>query len=65
MMIFLTLKCYNPENRYEKKLKDSKAFSHNELRKKDKTNLDIFSLKYSSLEDSDNLDEPPLLVERF
>jgi len=50
------IKCYNADNRYERKETERfRAFSYEELVKRDKASLDIFWLKDESLEDSDNL----------
>src|SRR5439155_25101039 len=51
--------CYNPKNRHERKESDRfKSFTHEDLTKRDKLNLDIFWLKDESLEDSANLRDP-------
>jgi type I restriction enzyme M protein len=50
---------YNPTNRHDRKESERfKAFSYEELTKRDKLNLDIFWLKDESLEDSANLPPP-------
>lgn len=55
--------CYNPQNRYKRKETDRfKAFSYNDLIKRDKANLDIFWLKDESLEDTANLPPPDVLA---
>lgn len=57
------IKCYNPENRYERKETERfKSFSYEELTKRDKVNLDIFWVKDNSLEDSDNLPAPSVIA---
>ena len=57
------IKCYNPENRHERKETERfRAFSYDELVKRDKASLDIFWLKDESLEDSDNLPDPDVLA---
>jgi N-6 DNA Methylase. len=57
------IRCYNPENRLErKKYERFKAFTYDELIKRDKVSLDIFWLKDETLEDSENLQDPDLLV---
>ncbi|VVB71963.1 N-6 DNA Methylase [uncultured archaeon] len=57
------IKCYNPENRYQREESERfKAFSYDELVKRDKASLDIFWLKDESLEDSDNLPAPEVLA---
>lgn len=57
---FLT--CYNPKNRHNRKESERfKAFSYDELAKRDKANLDIFWLKDESLEESANLPAPDII----
>lgn len=64
------VKCYNPENRYNRKPTWSekkpdgrwRAFDYEELINRDKASLDIFWLKDDSLEDSDNLPEPDVIA---
>ena len=57
------VKCYNPENRHERKETDRlKAFTYDELVKRDKASLDIFWLKDESLEDSANLPDPDVIA---
>ena len=64
------VKCYNPENRHNRKPtwteKKSdghwRAFDYDELINRDKASLDIFWLKDESLEDSDNLPEPDIIA---
>jgi len=57
------IKCYNPENRYERKETERfHVFTYEELVARDKTNLDIFWLKDKSLEDAENLPEPDVLA---
>ena len=57
------IKCYNPENRHDRlETERFRAFSYEELVKRDKASLDIFWLKDESLEDSDNLPEPAILA---
>jgi len=57
------IRCYNPENRYERQETERfKAFTYDELIKRDKLSLDIFWLKDESLEDSQNLPDPDLLA---
>ncbi len=57
------IKCYNPENRHERtETERFKAFTYEEIMKRDKTNLDIFWLKDNSLGDSENLPDPKLLA---
>ncbi len=68
------IKCYNPENRHERKAtwdadKDLEGrwrkFSYEELIARDKTSLDVFWLKDKSLTDLDNLPEPDELAEEI
>ncbi|MDX9799209.1 MAG: class I SAM-dependent DNA methyltransferase [Bacteroidales bacterium] len=57
------IKCYNPENRHERtETERFKAFTYKDIMKRDKTNLDIFWLKDSSLGDSENLPDPKFLA---
>jgi type I restriction enzyme M protein len=57
------VKCYNPANRNRRKETERfKAFTYDELIKRDKASLDIFWLKDDSLEDSANLPEPHLIA---
>jgi type I restriction enzyme M protein len=64
------VKCYNPENRHNRKPTWSeknpqgrwRAFDYEELTNQDKASLDIFWLRDESLEDSDNLPEPDILA---
>jgi len=57
------VKCYNPDNRHDRKESDRfKCFDYEELIKRDKANLDIFWLKDESLEDSANLPDPDVLA---
>ena len=64
------IKCYNPENRHSRKETWSgespegrfRKFSYDEIIARDKTNLDIFWLKYKSLADLDNLPDPDILA---
>ncbi|MGB9169125.1 MAG: hypothetical protein WCB31_09390 [Nitrososphaeraceae archaeon] len=46
------IKCYNPENRHKRK-------------ETEKVNLDIFWLRDESLEDSDNLPPPNIIVQEI
>ncbi|MFA5518242.1 MAG: class I SAM-dependent DNA methyltransferase [Spirochaetota bacterium] len=60
------INCYNPENRHLRKESERfKCFNYEEILKRDKTNLDIFWIKDSSLEDLDNLPEPNILSEEI
>ena len=64
------VKCYNPENRHNRKPTwpegnpDGRwrAFDYEELINRDKASLDIFWLKDESLEDSENLPEPDVIA---
>lgn len=64
------VKCYNPENRHERKETWSdespegrwRMFPYEELAGRDKANLDIFWLRDESLEDSANLPDPDILA---
>ena len=65
------VKCYNPENRYQRtptwseKNPDGRwrAYDYDELINRDKASLDIFWLRDESLEESDNLPDPVLAQE--
>lgn len=68
------VKCYNPENRHERKSAwDAdknpegrwRKYSYEELTARDKTSLDVFWLKDKSLTDLDNLPEPDELAEEI
>ena len=55
--------CYNPENRHERRESERfRAFTYDELLKRDKVSLDIFWLKDDSLEDSANLPDPDVIA---
>jgi type I restriction enzyme M protein len=57
------VKSFNPANRNRRKeSKRFKAFTYDELIKRDKGNLDIFWLKDESLEDSANLPDPDVIA---
>lgn len=57
------IKCYNPGNRHEREETERfRAFSYDELIKRDKASLDIFWLKDEGLEESENLPEPEVLA---
>lgn len=57
------VKCYNPKNRHNRKESERfKAFTYDELTKRDKANLDIFWLKDESLEESANLPAPDIIA---
>jgi type I restriction enzyme M protein len=57
------VKCYNPKNRHNRKETERfKAFSYDDLVKRDKANLDIFWLKDEALEDSANLPAPDVIA---
>ncbi|NLN43064.1 MAG: SAM-dependent DNA methyltransferase, partial [Methanosarcina sp.] len=64
------IKCYNPENRHNRKETWSeespdgrfRKFSYEEIVARDKTNLDIFWLKDQSLVDLENLPDPDILA---
>ena len=58
------IKCYHAENRFKRKETERfKSFEYDELIKRDKTSLDIFWLKDDSIEDSNNLPEPSVLID--
>jgi type I restriction enzyme M protein len=55
--------CFNAANRHERQETERfKAFSYEELLKRDKLNLDIFWLKDEALEDSANLPHPDVIA---
>jgi len=55
--------CYNPKNRQDRKESERfKAFTYEELNKRDKVNLDIFWLKDEALEESANLPAPEVIA---
>ena len=57
------VKCFNAANRHQRKESERfKAFTYDDLLKRDKVNLDIFWLKDESLEDSANLPAPELIA---
>ena len=64
------VKCYNPQNRHERKSTWSeknpngrwRAFEYEGLINRDKASLDIFWLRDESLEASENLPEPDLIA---
>lgn len=64
------IKCYNPENRHQRKptwtseTQDGRwrAYTYEELISRDKLSLDIFWLKDESLEDSENLPDPDVIA---
>jgi type I restriction enzyme M protein len=57
------VRCYNPENRHERKETDRfKPFAYDDLLKRDKVSLDIFWLKDESLEDSATLPDPDVIA---
>ena len=64
------VKCYNPDNRFDRKATYSaknpegrwRCFDIDELLKRDKTNLDIFWIKDESLDDVDSLPDPNVIA---
>jgi type I restriction enzyme M protein len=55
--------CYNPKNRHQRKKNERfKAFTYEELTKRDKVNLDIFWLKDDALEESANPPAPEIIA---
>jgi type I restriction enzyme M protein len=55
--------CYKPANRHERVESERfRAFSYDELMKRDKASLDIFWLRDESLEDSENLPAPEVIA---
>ncbi len=58
--------CYNPKNRTERtETERFKAFTYEELTKRDKANLDIFWLKDEALEESANLPAPGIIAQEI
>jgi type I restriction enzyme M protein len=54
--------CYNTKNRHDRQESERfKSFTHEELSKRDKVNLDIFWLKDDALEESANLPAPGIM----
>jgi type I restriction enzyme M protein len=54
---------YNPANRHARTESERfRAFSHDELVKRDKASLDIFWLRDDSIEDSENLPAPEVIA---
>jgi type I restriction enzyme M protein len=54
---------FNSLNRFDRKERERfKCFAYEDLVKRDKVNLDIFSLKDESLEDSANLPSPDVIA---
>jgi len=64
------VRCYNPDNRFDRKATYSaknpegrwRCFDIDELSKRDKTNLDIFWIKDESFDDIDSLPEPDVIA---
>jgi type I restriction enzyme M protein len=55
--------CYHAENRHKRKETERfRAFSYDDLVKRDKASLDIFWLKDDSLEDAANLPAPDVIA---
>lgn len=69
-MLVLSVKCYHPENRHDRKPTWSqdnpdgrwRAYDYDELINRDKASLDIFWLRDESLSDSDNLPAPEVIA---
>lgn len=60
------VRCYNAENINDRKESERfKAFSYEEIIKRDKANLDIFWIKDESLEESENLPEPSVIAQEI
>jgi type I restriction enzyme M protein len=58
------IKCYHAENRYERKEAERfRAFTYDELMQRDKVSLDIFWLKDDSLEGTENLPAPEVIIQ--
>jgi type I restriction enzyme M protein len=55
--------CFNPQNRFKRTESEKfRAFTFEEIIKRDKINLDIFWLRDESLEDIENLPDPDILA---
>lgn len=60
------IRCYNADNIYDRKESERfRAFTYEEIMKRDKVNLDIFWLKDESLEDTANLPEPDIIADEI
>ena len=60
------VKCYHAENRLNRKESERfKAFSYDDIIKRDKASLDIFWLKDESLEDTENLPPPDIIAQEI
>ena len=60
------IKYYNPDNRHERQESERfKKFTYEQLKNRDKTNLDIFWLKDESLENLENLPEPEIIAQEI
>jgi len=68
------IECFNPENRHKRKAtwdeeknreRRWRSYSYDELIARDKTSLDLFWLRDSSLTDLENLPEPDDLAEEI
>jgi type I restriction enzyme M protein len=60
------IKCFSAENRYQRKETERfRAYSYEDLVKRDKTSLDIFWLKDKSFEDSENLPPPEVIADEI
>lgn len=60
------VRCYNPKNRQERIETDRfRAFTYDEIIKRDKVNLDIFWLRDESLDDLENLPDPDMLAKEI
>ncbi len=60
------VKCYNSKNRMDRKETERfKAFTYDEMIKRDKVSLDIFWLKDASLEDTENLPTPEIIAQEI
>lgn len=67
------IKCYNPENRHERRATWSekkpegrwRAYTYDELVARDKASLDIFWLRDENLSESDNLPPPDIIAQEI
>ena len=58
--------CYTPENRLQREETERfRRFTHDDLVKRDKANLDIFWLRDESIEDTANLPPPDVIADEI
>lgn len=60
------IQCYNPDNPHQRQETERfRAYTYEKIMARDKVSLDIFWLKDDSLEDTENLPNPDVLVEEI